>query len=382
MRQRFDMQMIMEILNPPASLPERSRSQVFTSAGGLIGRNDDCQWYIPDPKKQLSGQHACISFHDGDFYLTDTSSNGTWELESGRRLTKERPQRLRNHAVYRLSQFEIGVRLVQPADLLTLGAGRPAPADSVIREDYLENDPLTLLDRVTDRASDDDLSDVLSTSQKIDQHDDHTQLEATHVRVPTLTPAVPAAVSPAPLSPPRFWSDFGDALGVDLQHLNDHEREALAVNAAHLLRSFTTELQRCLRTCAELKHDTRIEPDIDARLDSAAELVQAPLSASLAQVRRGYRSLQRHQVATHAASRTALRNAVEQLSPASVTLHFEPTASRRWFIAEGRWKTYCRLHRAQREALLQHPLGEGYPHAYNEQQRLLDTFEHLPTGEI
>jgi type VI secretion system protein ImpI len=65
-----------------------------------------------------------------------------------------------------------------------------------------------------------------------------------------------------------------------------------------------------------------------------------------------------------------------------VTLHFEPSSSRRWFIANGRWKTYCRLHQEQREALLQHPLGEGYAHAYNEQQRLLDTFEHLPTGEI
>ena len=376
------MQMIMEILNPPASLPEHSRSQVFTSAGGVTGRNDDCHWCIPDPTKQLSGQHARISFHDGDFYLTDTSSNGTWEVDTGKRLTKDRPLRLRNRAVYRLSQFEIGVRLVQPSDLLTLGAGRPLPADSVIREDYLDADPITLLDRVAHQASDDDLSDVLNTSPKVDQHDDHTQLEATHVRVPTLAPAPTAMASPAPLSSTSFWNEFGSALGMDLLHLSDHERETLAVNAAHLLRSCTTELQRCLRTCAELKHDTRIESDVDVRLDSVAELVHAPLSASLAQVGRSCRTLQRHQVATHAASRTALRNAVEQLSPANVTLHFEPTASRRWFIAEGRWKTYCRLHQDQREALLQHPLGEGYPHAYNEQQRLLDTFEHLPTGEI
>jgi type VI secretion system protein ImpI len=376
------MQMIMEILNPPASLPERLRSQIFTSAGGLIGRNDDCQWYIPDPKHQLSGQHARISFHDGDFYLTDTSSNGTWEVESGRRLTKERPQRLSNRAVYRLSQFEIGVRLVQPSDLLTLGAGSPLPADSVIREDYLDADPITLLDRVVHRASDDDLSDVLNTSQKIEQHDDHTQLEATHVRVPTLAPAGPVMPPPAPVSATPFWSDFGSVLGIDLLHFSDRERETLAVNAAQLLRSFNTELQRCLRTCAELKHDSRIESDIDLRSDSVAQLVRAPLSASLTQVSRSFRTLQRHQVATHAGSRAALRNAVEQLSPANVTLHFEPTTSRRWFIANGRWKTYCRLYQDQREALLQHPLGESYAHAYNEQQRLLDTFEHLPTGEI
>ena len=375
------MQMIMEILNPPASLPEHSRSQVFTSAGGVAGRNDDCHWCIPDPTKQLSGQHARVSFHDGDFYLTDTSSNGTWEVESGRRLTKDRPQRLRNRSVYRLSQFEIGVRLVQPSDLLTLGAGRPLPADSVIREDYLDADPITLLDRVPHQASDDDLSDVLNTSPTVDQHDDHTQLEATHVRVPTLAPAPTAVASPAPLSSTPFWNEFGSALGMDLLHLSDHERETLAVNAAHLLRSCATELQRCLHTCIELKRDTHIESNVDARLDSAAELVRAPLSASLAQITRSYRSLQFHQVAAHAASRTALRNAVEQLSPASVTLRFELTSSRRWLIAEGRWKSYCRLHQEQQEALLQHPLGEGYPCAYNEQQRLLDTFDQLPTGK-
>ena len=239
------MQLIMEILNPPASLPERSRSQIFTSAGGLIGRNDDCQWCIPDPKNQLSGQHARISFHDGDFYLTDTSSNGTWEVESGRRLTKERPQRLSNRAVYRLSQFEIGVRLAQPSDLLTLGAGSPLPADSVIREDYLDADPITLLDRVVHRASDDDLSDVLNTSQKIEQHDDHTQLEATHVRVPTLAPAGPVMPQQAPVSATPFWSDFGSVLGIDLHHFTDRERETLAVNAAQLLRSFKIGRASC-----------------------------------------------------------------------------------------------------------------------------------------
>lgn len=375
------MQLIMEILNPPASLPERSRSQVFTSAGGLVGRNDDCQWCILDPTKQLSGQHARISFHDGDFYLTDTSSNGTWEVDTGRRLTKDRPLRLRNRAAYRLSQFEIGVRLVQPSDLLTLGAGRPLPADSVIREDYLNSDPIKLLDRVDHRVRGDDLSDVLNISQKVDQHDDHTQLEATHVRVPTLAPVSTAMASPAPLSSTPFWNHFGTALGIELLDVSDHERERLAVNAAHLLRSCAIELQRCLRTCAELKRDNHIEPDIDLHLDSVAELVRAPLPASLTQVNRSYRALQSHQVATHAASRTALRNALEQLSPANVTLHFERTSSRRWFIAEGRWKSYCRLHQDQRQALLQHPLGEGYPYAYNEQQHLLDTFEHPPTGE-
>lgn len=48
----------------------------FTEAGGTIGRGWDNFWVLPDPERFISSKHATISFMNGGFYLTDTSSNG------------------------------------------------------------------------------------------------------------------------------------------------------------------------------------------------------------------------------------------------------------------------------------------------------------------
>lgn len=384
------MQLTMEILNPPSYLPEGSRTRTFTASGGLIGRSDDCEWCIPDPKKQLSGQHARISFHNGEFYLTDTSSNGTRHAENGKRLPKDRPQRLKHQAVYRLSHFDIAVRLVQPADLIALDAGRPMPANSVIQDDFLDTEPLTLLDQHDHDVCDDDLTEVFKSVEDIDQQDDHAHVEALHMRVPTLTSVPSAETLPASTPSSKFWHDFGATLGVDLTQLPDHEREKLAINAAQLLRTCTLELQHCLHTCRQLKRDMLSgssdgvdNPQSDATdLSTVAELLASAPAASLAQITQSYRTLQHHQVATLAASRAALRSTLEQLSPAQVTMRFERNGPRRWFNAGERWRTYCHLHQDLSDNLHDQPLGNHFARTYAEQQRLLNTLDNLPSGEV
>ena len=379
------MQLIMEIINPPGYLPATSRSRSFTAAGGLIGRGEHCEWYIQDPKKQLSAEHARISFHDGEFYLTDTSSNGTWHAENGVRLNRDRPQRLKHLAVYRLSHFEITVRLTQAADLIALDVGRPMPANSVIPDDFLDNEPLALLDQQDQEASADDLSDLLRPAQFVEQQDDHAQVEALHMRIPTLAalPAPDAVPDSAP--PSTFWKHFGASLGIDLSQMPAAQREQLAVNAAQLLRTCTLELQRCLHTCAQLKSEMLGESSeaLDrGHIDAIAidQLLASPAD-SKAQITQAGRTLQRHQVAAMAASRAALRSTLEQLSPAQATLHFERSGHRRWFTSDKRWGSYRQLHQTLEESLQVQPLGAHFAQAYAEQQGLLSTLDTLPCGE-
>lgn len=182
------MQLMMEILAPWADLPLGSRRHTFTTAGGVIGRSETCDWCIPDPKQQVSGQHASVSFQNGQFYLTDTSRNGTWNPSNGQRLLKHRPQALTHNAVFRLSHLDVAIRLVDAPDLIALEAGRPAPANSVIADDFLEADPMALFDAPRARPADDDLSDVLAVGGLAEQPRGHAGVEAYNLRPPTLTP--------------------------------------------------------------------------------------------------------------------------------------------------------------------------------------------------
>lgn len=49
---------------------------VFGSQGGRFGRSANCEWVLPDPDRILSSYHGRISFIDGKFVLSDTSTNG------------------------------------------------------------------------------------------------------------------------------------------------------------------------------------------------------------------------------------------------------------------------------------------------------------------
>lgn len=82
---------------------------VFDESGGSIGRGDDNEWRLPDPDRVISGTHASIRFANGEYYLRDTSTNGTLlnsvELSRG----DERP--LHNGDVLRIGKFDIAVEV-------------------------------------------------------------------------------------------------------------------------------------------------------------------------------------------------------------------------------------------------------------------------------
>ncbi len=59
------------------SLADRSTA-VFSVEGGTIGRSADNDWVLPDPQRYLSAHHARVQFREGNFYIQDVSTNGTY----------------------------------------------------------------------------------------------------------------------------------------------------------------------------------------------------------------------------------------------------------------------------------------------------------------
>lgn len=45
--------------------------------GAIVGRSPTVTWCLPDPSSQISSRHCEISFREGRYTLTDTSTNGT-----------------------------------------------------------------------------------------------------------------------------------------------------------------------------------------------------------------------------------------------------------------------------------------------------------------
>ncbi|RON74718.1 hypothetical protein BK635_27485 [Pseudomonas chlororaphis] len=390
------MELVFEMLNTKQFVPTELSSKTFKQAGGVIGRGEDCDWIIPDRKRHLSNHHAIVSYRDGMFFLTDTSSNGIQASDSGARLRKGEPQRIEHGSIYVLGDFEIRARLVRDPATFDAEVGRPQAAGSIIPDDaFLDLDPLNALDQQERVYSEiDELTALNTPRQEPRQRADYARIDMESLLVPELVaqPEAPVAVEPAPVERQSegFWEHFGAALGVDLKGLDHDAREALAIDAARLLKQSIGGLQQSLRTRSELKNELRLalttaqggsKNPLKFAVDASEALGillqgnkpgQLPAEQAIS---RAFRDLQAHQVALLTASRAAVRGTLEHFSPQQLTLRFERDNKPLLATSGSRWRAYNRYHQALRQDddWSERLLARDFAQAYEEQIRLIST---------
>lgn len=391
------MELVFDMVSAPQNLDGTAASKTFRLAGGIIGRSENCDWVLPDRNRVVSGKHALVTFDNGAFYLTDTSSNGIHFKDSGMPMVKGEPVRIEHGNVFCLGDFEIRARLLQnPAEFET-GLQHSQSTGSIIPDDaFLDLDPLNALDQQERRQyQDDDLSLQPYTEEPQSQIHDYARIDMESLPVPELIAApVQAPVetrAPARESlPETFWAKYSQALGVSLDGLPDEQREALAITAATLLRQCVGNLQQSLKTRSELKAELRlaqttVQTSGNNPLKHAADSSEAltlllrnqepgQLPAGHA-VARAYRDLQAHQVALSAASRAALKGMLEHLSPEQLNLRFERESKGLLNTNGARWKAYTRFHHSiqSEEDWSKRLFARDFANAYEEQIRLIAT---------
>lgn len=391
------MELVFEMLNTKQFVPTELCQRTFKQAGGVIGRGEDCDWIIPDRKRHLSNHHAVISYREGTFFLTDTSSNGIQDSANGARLRKGEAVRIEHGSVYVLGDFEIRARLVRDPATFDIEVGRPQAAGSIIPDDaFLDLDPLNALDQQERVYS--EIEELISPATVIDdsrQRADYARIDMESLLVPELTEAPKKAEPAPPLAPVErqsdgFWEKFAAVLGANLSGLDHDAKEALALNAARLLRQSVAGLQQSLRTRSELKKELRLAQStvqgtqknpLKFAVDTgeALDILLQPnkpgqLPAEQA-ISRAFRDLQAHQVALLMASRAAVRGTLEHFSPQQLTLRFERDNKPLFATSGSRWRAYGRYHQALREDddWSERLLARDFAQAYEEQIRLIST---------
>ncbi|MBV6749602.1 FHA domain-containing protein [Pseudomonas chlororaphis] len=227
------------------------QSRPFTQAGGTIGRAPECHLSLVDPARHLSGFHALVSYHDGAFYLTDTSRNGIQLKPGGTFLARGREQRIEDGEVYVLAGIELRASLRQrPSAVGQL----PQPGQELAEAVLLDLDPLRALDQQERIYSElDHLS--AAASGRVPMHSDHAPGLMERVPLPEWGTSTVIANRHPPGQPSAdFWQRFGRVLGVDLIDLDEQAREDLALQAARLARHVSAT--DFLASCSQLVRQT------------------------------------------------------------------------------------------------------------------------------
>lgn len=399
------MELVFDIVSAQQYAPGLLTSKSFKKAGGVIGRGEDCDWAIPDSKRILSGRHAQVSYVDGHFYLIDTSSNGVTLKDSGARLPKGEPQRIEHGNVYCLGELEIRARVLQDPAQFEDSIGQVQHAGSIIPDDaFLDLDPIAALQqRPRGYSQLDEFAGLVQAPEEEQARTQYARIDMESLLLPELvaeaapepvvTPRPQPRAMPIPVAEPLadgFWQRFGDALGVKLDDLDAEAREALAVQAARLLKQSVAGLQQSLRTRSELKNELRLAlTTVQSagnnplkQVGDAGEALTALLRGNKPgalpaeqAVGRAYRDLQAHQVALYAASRTAVQGLFEQFAPEQLCLRFEQERKPLLATSGSRWRAYQRHFRALQkdDDWSQRLFARDFAKTYEEQVRLIAT---------
>lgn len=393
------MELAFEIRNAKHFVSAKFCRKTFKQAGGVIGRGADCDWIIPDSNRYLSNHHAIVSYRDGKFFLTDRSSNGVVDAHTGARLPKDSPVPIEDGSTYLLGEFEIVAQLPSRSVSLDGHANPPEAAGSLIPDDaFLGVDPVMAFDQ-RDRiySKNEEVMTAVSTPHPPLQSPDYARIDMENLRVPELIDDT-ANDQPTP-APERvecqsesFWERFGTSLGLNLTDLCQDQCEALALNAARLLRQSIGGLQQSLQTRSELRSELRLAQTVvqgaqKNPLKFAADASEAleifllqpgksgQLSAEQA-VARSFRDLQAHQIALLAGCRAAVRGTLEHFSPERLALRFERDNQPIFSTSGSRWKAFGRYHHSLRQDndWSERLLARDFAQAYEEQVRLISTF--------
>ena len=209
------MELIFELLSHPSLTPTQVMRKTFDEKGGVIGRNADCTWQVVDSEQKVSKCHVKISYLDGAFYITDTSTNGVEVNGSGTYLIRDKPERIGHGTRYSLHHFEIRAELPQELQRLLLLARQPQPAGMKIPDDaFMGRDSRDPLEPEELNYSVFDVTQSENGPASMDlQLTDRAPLDFEHLKVPQLVEASQAP-TPQPQSEAQapdmegFWREF------------------------------------------------------------------------------------------------------------------------------------------------------------------------------
>jgi len=102
------MQLTLHIINCPEEYTGNKHIEM-SEEGGTVGRDPNCRVTLSDHNKYISGNHSLVTFYGGTYYLSDTSTNGSFINDH--KILKNQPVALHQDDLILMGRYEFSVSL-------------------------------------------------------------------------------------------------------------------------------------------------------------------------------------------------------------------------------------------------------------------------------
>ncbi len=134
------MSIVITIVKFPENVSATKTTVTFGEQGGSIGRGPDNTWVLDDPERFISSQHCQIMCENGQYFLADTSTNGTFVNDAMEPVGKGNRVAVKDGDKFILGDYEFQISLWESdpaaassapvAGPFSEAAPAPAPAPS------------------------------------------------------------------------------------------------------------------------------------------------------------------------------------------------------------------------------------------------------------
>ncbi|QCF24723.1 type VI secretion system-associated FHA domain protein TagH [Hydrocarboniclastica marina] len=115
---------------------------VFASSGEhSVGRSQDCDWHLPDPDRVVSSRHAQLCYRDGQFLLTDVSTNGVFLNDEVEPIGTGNARPLADGDRLRFGDYHIAVSLSPAAEHSAAAVPEPVQSSPLPESVNLDANP-------------------------------------------------------------------------------------------------------------------------------------------------------------------------------------------------------------------------------------------------
>lgn len=319
----------------------------FGVNGGRIGRAQDNDWVVVDPERFISAHHAEIEHRAGEWWICDTSTNGTFVNGASRPLGRGGKHRIADGDHFRLGSIEVVAEVSARNDFVPdeddLDLSETALDDSFEVKSLLSSEPKAGKARPADAYG-----QPLPGDSGIRQAGQNLKASALPPR--PLAATGPAAVELTPVATPEarrspsgeeeLWpgiAAFCQGAGIDPFSLPATRRKDLLREAGQVMREVMLGMMELARTRAEFTHAVGISGGRRLK-DATSPLMQVraveealtqmltgtgPGAArAVDEVRAQFAKSRHHQQSTVVALREALNTMLGSLDPDELERQF------------------------------------------------------------